>query len=137
MEDEAASPMTDDEAEPFSNAFSPTRTRSSINHHHPSTAVSSPLEVGGHLHGDHHTHVRAYPSISEVEEGEGGEGDLVKSLTVTLTLPEHSRGRGIQPSQRRKDEPRLLVFHGIILRSQLVTLLQHKIFFSEGNGVSN
>ena len=29
----------------------------------------------------------------------------------------------------------MLVFHGIILRSQLVTLLQHKIFFREAEGV--
>ena len=136
--EDAPSPMTDDEPDALSsNSFS---ASTSINHHHHSTTASSPSGVGGHHHGDHDTHVRTYPTIAEVEEegedGKGGGGDIVNSLTVTLTLPEHSRGRGIQPSQRRRDEKRLLVFHGIILRSQLVILLQNKIFFSEGDGVS-
>jgi chloride channel 6 len=132
VEDAIPSPVTDDsDPEVISNPFS-----LSINHHHPlpSSAVASSPGVGGHHHGDQYTHVQAYPTIAEVEEVEDRGGDLVNSLTVTLPLPEHSRGRGIQPSQRRKDEQRVLVFHGIILRSQLVTLLQNKIFFSEGEG---
>ena len=31
---------------------------------------------------------------------------------------------------------KLLMFHGIILRSQLIELLKHKVFFSESEGVS-
>ena len=135
VEDAIPSPVTDDsDPEAISNPFS-----LSINHHHPlpSSAVASSPGVGGHHHSDQYTHVQAYPTIAEVEEVEDRGGDLVNSLTVTLPLPEHSRGRGIQPSQRRKDEQRVLVFHGIILRSQLVTLLQNKIFFSEGEGVGH
>ena len=146
VDDALPSPVTDDlDPDAFSSAFA---SSTSINHYsHASSTVASSPGVGGHLHGDH-THVRTYPTIAEVEEeidgadgegegeGEGeGRGDIINSLTVTLSLPEHSRGRGIQPSQRRTDDQRVLVFHGIILRSQLVTLLQNKIFFSEGDGV--
>ena len=60
---------------------------------------------------------------------------MLSSLTVTLAPPEHSRGRGIQPAHWQQDDKRVLVFHGIILRSQLVTLLENKIFFQEGEGV--
>lgn len=141
VDDALPSPVTDDlDPDAFSSAFT---SSTSINHYsHASSTVASSPGVGGHLHGDH-THVRTYPTIAEVEEeeidgtdGEGeGRGDIINSLTVTLSLPEQSRGRGIQPAQRRTDDQRVLVFHGIILRSQLVTLLQNKIFFSEGNGV--
>ena len=31
---------------------------------------------------------------------------------------------------------KLLMFHGIILRSQLIELLKHKVFFNENAGVS-
>ena len=31
---------------------------------------------------------------------------------------------------------KLLMFHGIILRSQLIELLKHKVFFNESDGVS-
>ena len=31
---------------------------------------------------------------------------------------------------------KLLMFHGIILRSQLIELLKNKVFFSENEGVS-
>ena len=118
MEDTVPSPIAD-ESDLFIN---PSSANSSIN--------QSPSSLPGV--NDHHHRVTAYPTITEEE----GEGDVVNSLTVTLSLPEQSRGRGIQPSQRRRDDQKvLLVFHGIILRSQLVTLLENKIFFSEGDGV--
>ena len=118
MEDTVPSPIAD-ESDLF---IDPSSANTSIN--------QSPSSLPGV--NDHHHRVTAYPTITEEE----GEGDVVNSLTVTLSLPEQSRGRGIQPSQRRRDNQRvLLVFHGIILRSQLVTLLENKIFFSEGDGV--
>ena len=36
-----------------------------------------------------------------------------------------------------RDTPKkLLMFHGIILRSQLTVLLKHKVYFDENDGVS-
>ena len=35
-----------------------------------------------------------------------------------------------------RDEVKLLMFHGIILRSQLIELLKNKVFFNENEGVS-
>ena len=118
------SPFTDDES-----PVAPLAGSTSINYYRHSK--QSPISLPG-TEG-HHQHVGVYPTITEEEEG---ERELQNSLTVTLSLSEPSRGRGIQPSQRRKDDQRVLVFHGIILRSQLVTLLENKIFFNEGDGVS-
>lgn len=84
-------------------------------------------------HTSHPVHSHQYPTIPEEDDH---RDDMLNSLTVTLTLPEHSRGRGIQSLYRSQDDQRVLVFHGIILRSQLVTLLEHKIFFNEKDGVS-
>ena len=42
----------------------------------------------------------------------------------TLVVGEEDHGR------------KLLMFHGIILRSQLIELLKNKVFFSENEGVS-
>ena len=69
-----------------------------------------------------------YPSIPEEEE-------VVSSVAVSFSLPEHSRGLGIQANYRREENEHVLVFHGTILRSQLVTLLESKIFFREEDGV--
>ena len=118
------SPIADDVLSPSAHTG-----RTSINHYTHTSAQ-------GTVVASHHasTHTPAYPTITEEGEEESS-GDVANSLTVTLPLPEQSRGRGIQPSQRREDDPRVLVFHGIILRSQLVTLLENKIFFSEEEGV--
>ena len=69
-----------------------------------------------------------YPSIPEEEE-------VVSSVAVSFSLPQHSRGLGIQANYHKEENEHVLVFHGTILRSQLVTLLEHKIFFREEDGV--
>ena len=80
----------------------------------------------------------AYPSIQVTEEEEVECASLVSSLAVSFSLPQHSRGLGIQEKySKRQSSDRVLIFHGIILRSQLVTLLEHKIFFKEEDGVSS
>ena len=59
------------------------------------------------------------------------------NLSASYTLPENSRGKGIQfaYSEQEGVPKKLLLFHGIILRSQLVMLLKKKAFFSEEEGV--
>jgi len=65
--------------------------------------------------------------------------DSSGSLTVSYTLPSHSRGMGIQAATAYTDEQeapqKLLIFHGIILRSQLVMLLKNRVYFHEDQGV--
>lgn len=42
----------------------------------------------------------------------------------------------MEDEEQGDEEKPSLVFHGIILRSQLVSLFKHKVFFEEQNGVS-
>ena len=73
-----------------------------------------------------------------------------RSYSESYSLPEHRRDQkismGVKSStytdERRgiidseEDSGDVLLFHGIILRSQLVEMLKHKIFFEESQGVS-
>ena len=74
-----------------------------------------------------------------------------RSHSESYSLPQHRRDqkssmgvksstytdeqRGTVNSEQESDSDALL-FHGIILRSQLVEMLKHKIFFEESEGVS-
>ena len=53
----------------------------------------------------------------------------VKSSTYT-----DEQGGGVNSIEENDSD--VLLFHGIILRSQLVEMLKHKIFFEENQGVS-
>ena len=66
-----------------------------------------------------------------------GPESRLANLSASYTLPESSRGRGIQFAFADEEGPpkKLLLFHGIILRSQLVMLLKKKAFFPEEQGV--
>lgn len=48
------------------------------------------------------------------------------------TVRDEPREQVVTPANGGK----LLMFHGIILRSQLIELIKHKVFFSEGESVS-
>lgn len=67
-----------------------------------------------------------YPTLLETKD----------ALTVSYSVPDHSRGMGIQQGYTEEQPPKkILIFHGIILRSQLVMLLKNRIFFDEDEGV--
>ena len=88
-------------------------------------------------------------------EAEMAEGGRSRWATMSYTLPrEMSRSQtmGTQSpnyTDEREDSGavvitkddggigrKLLMFHGIILRSQLIELLKHRVFFEESMGVS-
>lgn len=86
------------------------------------------------------THRRAYRPTSPTIVAFCGDSG-VNSFTVSYTLPKPSQGLGLRQKYSEEREPReverkVLVFHGMILRSQLVTLLKNGIFFKEESGVS-
>ena len=61
--------------------------------------------------------------------------NTLSTLIVTLT---HLTGfPGSAERHSEEDEPQGLMFHGIILRSQLVTLLKNRVFYSENSEVGN
>ena len=63
------------------------------------------------------------------------------SITLSFNLPSHSLGMGIQSPSAYSDKEdetkpkKLLIFHGIILRSQLVMMMKNHIYFHEDHGV--
>lgn len=68
------------------------------------------------------------PRSSLISSGRG-------SLGMDACMQSHIYAEGVEEEvdgKRRK----LLMFHGIILRSQLTVLLKNKIFFDENEGVS-
>ena len=52
--------------------------------------------------------------------------------------PSYTDGKDRQHTESEEEgESQVLMFHGIILRSQLVEMLKNKIFFNENDGVSD
>ena len=75
-----------------------------------------------------------------------------RSYSESYTLPQHRKDhktsmgvksptytdeQGAQRLVNSKEGDKALLFHGVILRSQLVEMLKHKIFFEENQGVSS
>ena len=68
-------------------------------------------------------------------------GLLVKTLTLIewlFFLTDDLHGAYVPGAERdsQEEESQGLTFHGIILRSQLVTLLKKRVFYSESNQVN-
>ena len=52
--------------------------------------------------------------------------------------PTYTDGKDGQHTENEEEgESQILMFHGIILRSQLVEMLKNRIFFDENEGVSD
>ena len=60
--------------------------------------------------------------------------DQKSSMGVKSSTYTDEQGGVVNPIE--EDDSDALLFHGIILRSQLVEMLKHKIFFEENQGVS-
>ena len=85
----------------------------------------------------------------EVEMKQAASLRRNRSYSESYSLPQHRRDQrtsmGIKSCtytdeqsgvNSEEKESEVLLFHGIILRSQLVEMLKHKIFFEENQGVS-
>ena len=59
-----------------------------------------------------------------------------KTVELRTRSPSTLREEAKEKRLSRESGRRLLMFHGIILRSQLIELLKYKAFFSEGEEVS-
>ena len=68
------------------------------------------------------------PRSSLISSGRG-------SLGMDACMQSHIYAEGVEEEVNGKPR-KLLMFHGIILRSQLTVLLKNKIFFDENEGVS-
>ena len=91
-----------------------------------------------------------HPLEEDIKEVDVEETTTRISHHKLYSLPEHSLKKGNKTvtdtkSQNYTDEQRsfqmekdneVLIFHGVILRSQLVEMLKYKIFFEEKDGVS-
>jgi CBS domain-containing protein len=137
VEDDTSSPVPDD----LEALLSPS---SQLPQHPPTNPPSSHNSLANTVPGgstrsrrqplsEDYVFVPSCPTIPEKDENSAAD-DILSSLSVSLALPDHTRGRGIQCAYRQPDDKRVLVFHGIILRSQLVTLLENGIFFKEAQG---
>ena len=130
IEEEPSSPIPDD-LDPLLSPSSQLPQHPPANRAH--TVSGASTRPRKRLPSEDNVFVPTCPPISERDEN-SPTPDILSSLSVSLALPDHSHGRGIQAPYRRPDD-QVLVFHGIILRSQLVTLLENGIFFEETKGV--
>ena len=93
-------------------------------------------------------HARKQPKASPNQSRElGAKDNMDVYSTISYTLPEAKNNKmmGTQSptytdERRAKNSGdhgrRFLMFHGIILRSQLIELIKNKVFFDEDAGVS-
>ena len=94
-------------------------------------------------------HARKQPKASPNQSRElGAKDNMDVYSTISYTLPEgkNNKTMGTQSptytdERRAKNSGdhgrRFLMFHGIILRSQLIELIKNKVFFDEDAGVSD
>lgn len=69
------------------------------------------------------------PRSSMISSGRG-------SLGMDAHVQSHVYAEGVREEEVDGRPRKLLMFHGIILRSQLTVLLKNKVFFDETEGVS-
>ena len=78
----------------------------------------------------------ATTSESRIERKKGLKSSLAGSSKGSLKMESHSHMYTAEMEEVDGRPRKLLMFHGIILRSQLTVLLKNKVFFDENDGVS-
>ena len=89
---------------------------------------------------------KCLPLGGDMEMEEAASLRRKRSYSESFSLPQHRRNQktsmGVKSSTYTDEQGEAvndsdaLLFHGIILRSQLVEMLKHKIFHEENQGVS-